>query len=146
MGPKTALGGVIEALLTGQLPTQDSIRGAMADFASRITGRKVNVEEIRQAQERATPYAAPYVDGFAERVRARTKQWVPPRDPQAEAKAKAISAARRALGFSAKEPLTEELIRARRQQLARKHHPDRGGSVERMAQINDAVDILLQPL
>ncbi len=63
-------------------------------------------------------------------------------DPNAEAR----RAARQVMGFAASEPLTEDLISARKRQLAKRHHPDRGGSVEKMAAINDAADILLAAL
>lgn len=70
----------------------------------------------------------------------------PPVDHQEEARLEAIRQARQALGFAAKEPLTEEVVKDRRKQLARKHHPDRGGSVQRMMTINNAADVLLASL
>lgn len=51
--------------------------------------------------------------------------------------------ARQVLGFTAKEPLTPEMIRDRRRRLALRHHPDRGGSEAKMATVNDAADVLL---
>jgi curved DNA-binding protein CbpA len=46
------------------------------------------------------------------------------------------------LGFSPSEPITLELLQQRRRVLARKHHPDRGGSVAKMQTINAAADVL----
>lgn len=47
------------------------------------------------------------------------------------------------LGFGPSDKLTVEVVKARHRELARKHHPDRGGSVARMQEINAAVDSLL---
>lgn len=57
-----------------------------------------------------------------------------------------VQRARNAMGFGPADPLTEDTINQRRRQLARKHHPDRGGSTERMMVINDAADVLLESL
>ncbi len=54
--------------------------------------------------------------------------------------------ARRELGFGPSDPLTEDVIKERRRLLARRHHPDRGGSVKKMQEINDATDVLLASL
>lgn len=69
----------------------------------------------------------------------------PPRppDPRAEQRARVL-AARRVMGFAEGEPLTEDVIKARRTALAKRHHPDRGGSAETMAEINDATDVLVE--
>lgn len=48
------------------------------------------------------------------------------------------SAWRAALGFGVLETPTRELIHARYRQLAKQHHPDRGGSAQVMAEINAA--------
>lgn len=46
----------------------------------------------------------------------------------------------RILGFAKREDVTAAKLEARRLELALKHHPDRGGSVSRMAEINAAAD------
>ena len=70
--------------------------------------------------------------------------WQP--DPEAEERRRAVTAARRVMGF-ASEPLTVPVIAARKRQLAKRWHPDRpGGSVQKMAAINDAADVLLASL
>lgn len=80
----------------------------------------------------------------------------PPPDPEHRAREQAgrtraalISRARRTLGFSAKEELTHEKVKARHRELARKHHPDRNpdkaDSLRKMQDINAAVEILLKP-
>src|SRR5262245_36008462 len=67
-----------------------------------------------------------------------------PREPSPEdAERISIRMARHVMGFSHDEPLTEAAIKERKRQLAKRHHPDRGGSDEMMARVNDAADILL---
>lgn len=70
----------------------------------------------------------------------------PPVDPAAEAKKRELAEARMVLGFDNTQPLDEVTIQRRRKELARKHHPDRGGSEERMRRINAAADVLLAAL
>lgn len=47
------------------------------------------------------------------------------------------------LGFAAGQRVTADEVKKRHRELARKHHPDRGGSVAKMQEINAAVDQLL---
>lgn len=71
----------------------------------------------------------------------------PPADARAQAEAKRVELeARRVMGFAAGQPLTEPLINARRKVLARRNHPDLGGSTEKMTIINAAADMLLSTL
>jgi hypothetical protein len=74
------------------------------------------------------------------------QQHPPPVDPQEQAQREAIRLARAAMGYTAAERLTEESIKDRRKLLARRHHPDRGGSVQLMSTINNAADVLLASL
>jgi hypothetical protein len=76
---------------------------------------------------------------------------VDPREAEARS---ARCAARQVLGFTQDEILTQDAIRSRRTQLARKFHPDRAGADvararalgERMAAINAAADVLVDSL
>lgn len=84
-----------------------------------------------------------------ERVRdaqRQTRQTPPPQADDSERIARDVALARQVMGFAASEPLTEEVITARKRALAKKHHPDRGGSVEKMATINNAADVLMASL
>ncbi len=62
----------------------------------------------------------------------------PPVDPAIEERRKA----RIVMGFTPGQALTLEMVQKRRRELARKHHPDRGGSVEKMQAVNAAADVL----
>ena len=51
------------------------------------------------------------------------------------------------MGFAPNDRLTESLIKERKRRLAKKYHPDiKGGSVHRMAAVNDAADVLMAAL
>ena len=57
-----------------------------------------------------------------------------------------IANARKTLGLEGDTPLTEASIKAAKKSLALANHPDRGGSVEAMQNINDAASLLLKEL
>lgn len=50
------------------------------------------------------------------------------------------------LGFGPHVVLTAALVKERRRELAKLYHPDRGGSHEALARVNDAADRLLKNL
>lgn len=66
----------------------------------------------------------------------------PPPNEEIERQRK-IAAARQVMGFALSEPLTREVVQQRHRKLVRKHHPDHGGSTEKMMAINNARDVLL---
>jgi hypothetical protein len=77
-----------------------------------------------------------------------TRRRSPP-DPEVARRAekqRAVLRARVTLGFTPQEAVTEAQIKARQRELAKKHHPDRGGSLAKMQEINAAVDVLLESL
>lgn len=53
---------------------------------------------------------------------------------------------RKIMGFSEGEPLTAEKLKERRRELALKAHPDRGGDLRQMQDLNAAADELLAQL
>ena len=67
----------------------------------------------------------------------------PPPDPAALELQRSLLMARQELGFEPRAPLTVAEVERRRKDLARKHHPDLGGSVARMSAINQAADLLV---
>lgn len=66
----------------------------------------------------------------------------PPPDPDEIARKRA----RQVMGFGPQDHLDEPTIAKRKRELAKQHHPDRGGRPEKMAEINDAADILMASL
>jgi len=53
---------------------------------------------------------------------------------------------REVLGFASGEPVTVDAVRAQHFALAKRHHPDMGGSTERMREINVAVETAIREL
>jgi hypothetical protein len=56
--------------------------------------------------------------------------------------AAARAKARQVMGFGPRDLITKDILKARYRKLAKKHHPDLGGSPARMREINDANEIL----
>ena len=76
---------------------------------------------------------------------------VPPPPPAGEpppyaTRESQLKVARRVLGFTPSEPLTVKMVAKRRREMARKNHPDAGGSAEKMAAVNRAADLLQKSL
>lgn len=161
--------------MNGDPIPRSTLEQMAADAVSRLVGRKVTVDELKHSGARmgvdidGLDIDISFEDirdrsqDFFSRAYSRVRSAARPADPDARAEARArreqtrhqnaqarerasqVSKARRILGYSAKEPLTTDQVKQRHRELARKHHPDRGGSLERMQDINWAVDILLKP-
>lgn len=67
-------------------------------------------------------------------------------DPEQQRIAAAELEARRVMGFAESERLDEDTIKRRHRELSKRYHPDRGGSTEKMAVVNNAADVLRQSL
>ncbi len=74
------------------------------------------------------------------------REEAPPEPPDVLEKRRQLAQARQVLGFGPSDVITLEALRARHRQLAKKHHPDRGGSLERMQTVNAAVDVIAASL
>lgn len=113
-----------------------------------LDGRPINRQKVASAlndfaSQAARDYAAGYYQGSADPGRARARRPRPQQEPDPEAERRqAITAARAALGFSPTETISREQLKTRHRELAKKHHPDRGGSLERMQAVNAAVETL----
>lgn len=153
-GVAEQLGGILDQVLHGQAPSPSQIEQTMANLAGALLGRTVTIEEVhtirtgvRQGRyeemvERWQIYQQE-VRGRVSQVRERVI------DPDMAKKiehAKACGRARAVMGFTAQEPLTVDIIKARHRELARKHHPDKGGDTVKMQRINGSADILLGSL
>lgn len=72
------------------------------------------------------------------------RQSSPPPPPPSDSMAR--TAARKTFQWPATKVFTADELKARYRELAKKHHPDRGGSAQKMAQVNDAMDVLTAEL
>lgn len=142
------------------LANQDPLRAAadrLGDMVGRMFGgRDREVQEMmggvagagilafadylrRRAAGGVQPHAV--AQEVWERIRPGAAQPPPPPRPEPSELAEA-QRARRILGFPSSGPLELAQVRDRKRELARKHHPDLGGSVEKMQEINAAADLL----
>lgn len=135
--PGEKLVGLLGRVLRGQKITDDHLYAGIEDAVDMFQ-RSPSLDALRaQAQERLRQQAQQW-----QRQRPGARPPPPPRGPNPAD----LEHARDVLGFPVNKKLTAEDIKKRHRELARKHHPDRGGSVARMQEINAAVDRLLATL
>lgn len=155
--PKSPVEVIADAafnFLQGKPINRDATLGAVEDIASQWSGMGADYRPDMfdgagedQANRRAQAGAGAATPWWVEQVRAhRQQRQAPPQPPPPDPNVVMLREARQTMGFSPGDALTEERIKDRKKALARKHHPDRGGSVERMSAINAAADVLLESL
>jgi len=143
------ISGTLIDFLQGQPINKDDTLGAVQEIFHQWSGTLGSAyHPTVGANERESS-----VHQRAQSGQTREPNWAPPPgaggrraevDPEI---ARARAAARQVMGFSPSDILTEELIARRKRQLARRYHPDRqGGSVRKMAEVNNAADILVASL
>lgn len=149
--PIENLVGVLGDLLSGQRVSRDRIAEAAQELFGFAAGGMAQGYYPDMAPHDPTgrvrfdpPNGFPWWPGQGARRRA-------PPDP-AELERQQIAAARararQVLGFAQGQRLSEREIKVRQRELAFKHHPDRGGNLDKMREVNAASDILyaeLQP-
>lgn len=145
--PADVLSGVFENLLNGKpINVRETVTAAGAMFEQWKMGGNVAAgyhpgvpfdprEFFRQAHAAAAQGAR-----NTERARQEAAEPPPATDPAV------ILLARQVMGFTDREPLTVDRIKEAKRRLAKRHHPDRGGSVAKMAAVNNAADVLLAEL
>jgi hypothetical protein len=118
--------------------------GSLGDL---LAGNRVDADATIGA---ATSFFGQWSEQRSAQIPGRPAEWTyrpPGRRPQPEDPDVEVQrVARSVMGFTDKETLTVEQVKDRKRVLAKRHHPDRGGSVEMMARINDAADVLLASL
>jgi len=117
-------------------------------LARALRGQKISDDHLYAGLEDAVDVVSrqPAFAGAREATRARVEAWGRQARPAPPPRRAAGPDPRIALGFSPGQKLTVEQVKKRHRELARQHHPDRGGSVKSMAAINHAVDQLLADL
>ncbi len=132
-----AVTGIIDDFISGRPFDPTKVQSAINDFAWGMGGGYGAYHPDLEPQQ-ASPGFDPGPEfhpppNWGQRERQPPP---PPEDPAV------MVEARRVLGFGPREPITKEILRARHRDLAKRHHPDRGGSLKRMQEINSAVDVL----
>lgn len=136
---------LFDRVMSGRKVNRKVVAEAVGDIAQ--WWEQFQAQQAQRAQQEPPigPHNARWYDPIVNEAKKRTQQR-PPEDPRVAELKQKRSRARQVLGFGQQDELTEEMLNARRRELARKFHPDRGGSVTKMQEINDAVDVLLAEL
>ncbi len=135
--PGEKIVGLLGRVFRGQKVNDDHLYAGIEDFVdmfSRLPSDPPH-NPLEAARARARD--------FLRRAQAQAGQ-VPPPPPRP--KKPAGPDPRVVLGFAAGQKITAELVKKRHRELARKHHPDRGGSLQKMQEINQAVDAIMATL
>jgi uncharacterized membrane protein YccC len=130
--------GLIGRALRGQKISDDHLYAGVEDFVQMFSRAPDDPPHnpIEAARARA--------QDFLRRANAQQgHRQAPPRPPPRKPTG---PDPRVTLGFAAGQKVTVAEVKARHRDLARRHHPDKGGDVRRMAAVNDAVKQLLSEL
>lgn len=163
IGVPSAFGQVIDAILHGRAPSKNAVHDAAFDVAEAFMGRRLTPEERARARAMGGTFGGGPSPSSGSRsssdsgdsdASSSSRDEARQREAAEREIAKKIGAARRTLGFSAKEPITPEILKAKHRTLVRKWHPDQyardpakyKAATSRMAEINAAVEVLTKPL
>lgn len=134
--PGERIASLLGRAIRGQKISDDQIFGGIEDLVGVF--QSPTFEQVRaQAAER--------VRQFRQQANGQQQRRQVPRPRQDDAITRA-ERARIVLGFAAGQKVTAEEVKKKHRELARKHHPDRGGSVAKMQEVNRAVDDLMATL
>lgn len=136
---------VLSSLLQGKRPAQRDVENAVRSTMEGLFGKRMSEAEMAELLARARAAARGGSPGSSSGPSSDARSQARDREHAEAEKARQVSWARRTLGFTAREPLDGDTIKKRFRELARKHHPDVGGDVRKMADINRAVEILSGP-
>jgi len=135
--PGEKLVGLLGRVLRGQKVNDDHLYAGIEDFVDMFS-RAPN-EPPHSPLDAARARAQDFLRRSQAKAQGRPPPPPRPRKP-------AGPDPRLVLGFAIGQKVTAAEVKARHRELARKHHPDRGGSVARMQEINAAVDRLMATL
>lgn len=143
-GFAAAASDIFDDLLNGRRVSKNKVASAINEFAWAVGGNYTDYHPDigPPPPEPGSRFDPP--DDFRPPPGWHREQ-APPQPPPANDPAK-VAAARRSLGYGPSERITAESLKARHRELAKRHHPDRGGSLGRMQEINAAIDTLTAAL
>ncbi len=133
--PRDEVFSLLGDVIAGRSVSRDRVRSVGASLLGSFV---VELEGGVQARMSDRPGPYPFGAGAAPRPPPR-----PPVDPARQAHLRQLADARQVLGFGMRDALDKPTVEKRRRDLARRHHPDRGGTVEAMTRVNAAADLLL---
>jgi hypothetical protein len=121
------------------------ISSIVSGVSAKIDPRWMN-DKVWQAYQPAAHAGRGARPGQAHRSQSHRARDSGPTSRSRTSEQDAALSARKVMGFASAEPLDAAKIKDRRRQLAKKHHPDLGGSAEKMKAVNDAADVLIGSL
>jgi hypothetical protein len=135
--PGEKLVGLLGRVLRGQKVNDDHLYAGIEDFVDMFS------QPVGAPPHNPIEAARARTQDFLRRAQAKA-QGRPPPPPRPRKPAGPDP--RAVLGFAIGHKVTVAEVKARHRELARRHHPDRGGDVSKMAAVNHAVDQLLAEL
>jgi len=150
--PYNPVAAVVDAVKNGRpVNLGDVVAGAADLFATMFAGRSPygpgsgaapRPPPSSSSGPRPPPSGWDPFAAYANHEYKQRREAPPPREDLTAARA----AARRTFGWPAGKRVTADELKVRFRELAKKNHPDRGGSAQKMAQVNDAMDVLTAEL
>lgn len=131
--PGEKLVGLLGRVLRGQKVNDDHLYAGIEDFVDMFS------QPVGAPPHSPVEAARARTRDFLRRAQAKAQPPPRPRKP-------AGPDPRVVLGFAIGQKVTAAEVKARHRELARRHHPDRGGSLSKMQEINAAVDQILATL
>lgn len=146
--PHNPLGTIVDSLKNGRPITVADAVSAAADLLSTMLGGRPFVPPAAPSSNYRPGHGPPPSPDDWDPFSAwrQQRQAPPPRSSVSELTAQR-AAARKVFGWANMYLLVDaDELKARYRELAKKHHPDRGGSAKKMAQVNAAMDVLTAEL
>lgn len=141
--PAQRVSDLVTDFLQGKRLTQDEVMGVVQDVAQQWSGMAGEYRPPIDARGRTDHHQYTRQDAPWTPRPGQGSRQAPPVDPQQEELRVARLRARKVLGFATNQRLTPDDVKQRKRELAKRNHPDQGGSTAKMATINDAADVLL---
>jgi hypothetical protein len=129
--------GLIGRALRGQKITDEHVHAGISDFVDMFS--RLPNDPPHNPLDAARVRARDFLRRAQAQSQGRPPPPPPPRKPPGPDPYMV-------LGFAVGQKVTAAEVKARHRELARKHHPDRGGDVRKMAAVNHAVDQILAEL
>jgi hypothetical protein len=142
--PGEKLVGLLGRVLRGQKVNDDHLYAGIEDFVDMFS--RLPTDPPHSPLDAARARAQDFLRRSQAQSQAQARQRPAPPPPPPKPRKPTGPDPRLVLGFAIGQKVTAAEVKARHRELARTHHPDRGGSVSKMQEINGAVEKLLATL
>lgn len=157
--PVTIVGDLLSDFLQGKPINRDATLGAVQEIFRQWEGNLGGDYRppVDNGQSESQVHGRPrdprvIFQEWAQRMAGHGRQQSAPQPDEEQQRRVVVNKARRTLGFPLNIAVSEDAIKKRHRELAKKWHPDLGGAAERpvreakMRDINAAVDVLMAAL